>query len=1239
MSRPTVPAASLDRPLPIVRWRWLSTLGVGLSLLVVLAAAFVGWREHRLRQEQAATGAMLVAEGVERQLQDRLQVLAQELEQIALLDAGVSAPGQRLLVPGTHRRVVTEPIRVSEDGSATAEEGTARAMPVLPARQLDGIPAGLQLLAPQPAARRLHVVWDGTPAVRVAAQVDPEWFVQPLQGRSMEVGTVAGLVHDSRRSYASSSAGREAIGHLLTSTLFAPENIGRPQGLFEAPGALDGKSKRFVYRRVAGTPLTVVVGSPQVGIGVPVWRPLALTMVLGLLLAALWTWLLRAYARANAGQARLLGRLSEAGSRLQQAQAMASMGTWRWYLGSESVAWSDEIYRIYGHPPDHAPTMEAALAYIHPDDASRMRALFDSLASAESMAETEFRIVRSDGSVRWIQAHAESDEDARGPFLRGVQQDITELAEARDRLRQTERQYRFLFEANPLPMCVFHRQTLKFLAVNEALLRQYGYSEEDLLQATVLDLYPLSDRSAVEAEAFKERAERVQGRIWTHLRKDGTPIRAAIFTHDIDFNGQPARLAAAQDVTEREAEAQRFQLIARATNDAVWDLDLLTENVWWGDSFYATFGYSREDMEPTLQAWEVLVHPDDRERVSASLAAAVASPDAEEWEEYYRLRHAGGHYRQVQDRGFVLRDPEGTAVRMLGGIRDVTGEREADERLRLLSRAMDATINGVVIADARQPDYPLVYANAAFERMTGYAQSEILGRNCRFLQGADADQVGLEGIRYALREKGEARVLLRNYRKDGTLFWNELFMGPVFDDQGQVSHYIGAQNDVSEHQHYQQELAYRATHDPLTGLPNRQLIKDRLQIAVLSAEARKRGVAVLFIDLDDFKLVNDSLDHSAGDEALRVVAARLRGLVLGSNLLGRLGGDEFVMVVPDYVDEQQVQELIGRMVRVMAEPIEVGGFQHVITMSLGWCVYPEAGYDAETLLKHADIAMYEAKRQGRNRAVRYGLDLDAKVSQRLQLIAQLREALEQQQFVLAFQPIYDRDGSVKAMECLARWQHPVRGLLPPSEFIQVCEESGLITELGRRTLHEAARHHALLAEAGHGHVRLAVNVSALQFGHDLEQDVADVMQRFALPEGVLELELTESVIVENADSAIDTMRRIKAMGVCLAIDDFGTGYSSLAYLKRLPIDRLKIDRSFVMDLPGDQDAAAVCGSVIALAHSLGVKTVGEGVETDAQRSWLKAHGCDEMQGYLMARPAPFAEILATLDEVRASTQG
>jgi predicted signal transduction protein with EAL and GGDEF domain len=367
---------------------------------------------------------------------------------------------------------------------------------------------------------------------------------------------------------------------------------------------------------------------------------------------------------------------------------------------------------------------------------------------------------------------------------------------------------------------------------------------------------------------------------------------------------------------------------------------------------------------------------------------------------------------------------------------------------------------------------------------------------------------------------------------------------------------------------------------------------------------------------------------------LRTVGQRFEKAVRSPDTLGRFGGDEFVVILTEQIDEDGVGRVIERISAALAQPVDIAGAPHYVSASIGYCRYPDAGTDAETLLKKADLAMYQAKQQGRNRAVAYHSDFDAGVNERLHLVSALRDGLLRDEFCLEFQPLFDRDGKPVGLEALLRWQRPDRGLIAPDQFIGVCEDSGLIVLVGRWVLNEALRHYAQLAAAGFGHLRIAVNVSPAQFQESLYDDVRNAMQTHGLPQGVLELELTESVIMVAPENAIALMQRIDALGVSIAVDDFGTGYSSLAYLKRLPIDRLKIDRSFVADLGRDKDDEAICSSIIQLARSLGLQTVAEGVETVQQLGWLQARGCDEVQGFLLGRPLPFDEALQALIDAR-----
>lgn len=1229
MTERAVSAHSDDAGTDSKRNRRLLAFGLTLSLCAPVLGAGLLFYAKGQQQDIAAARSELLTNSIERQLLERLELLAHELAMQAgrakqthsAMEHTEPTGGSSLPVPLSGVRVVASP----RAAAAPASDALGRMQIDAPIRR------GEAWVVP--------VLRDDGSGHIVSGYVDSGWFAEVLQDYDLKGDELLNLVHDDRVMLARSPNHRGYVGRQLhDSDLFRPPQLGSSRGRYTSASVIDNVTRQFVFRRVAGTPLIIVASAPQSAILLPWYAFAAVVLALSISMCLLWAWLMRLLTRHQARQSTLVSQLNTTGLRLQQAQSMAAIGEYEWDLLTGLVSWSDETFRIYGREVEGRPlTLAEALSGVDPRDIDALHALSKQVVEEGNPVQAEYRIRRPDGDVRWIQARAGLVIESDGKrLIRGIQQDITELARVRERLREAEAQYRFLFERNPLPMWVYDRETLRFLAVNDSAIEKYGYDREKFLTLTVLDIRPPNER--IEAVEFLRRSPMRDdsGRAWQHVLSDGSIIHVNNVGSDIDFDGHDACLVLIRDISEqvraesdRRASEERFRLIARATSDAVYDLDPSTGTIWWSDSFYSTFGFSLGEVPGTLSGWEALVHPDDVARINLSLQSALDS-SASEWEEEYRFRRHNGDYAEVVDRGYVLRSSDGRAVRMVGGMLDVSERHQSDADLRLLRRAVEATNNGIVLTDARAPDQPIVYVNPAFEAITGYSSEEVLGRNCRFLQRGDCSQTAIESIRHAVRDECEVRVLLRNYRKDGTPFANEFHLAPVRDAAGVLTHFVGVQNDVTSRQRYEEQLAYRATHDELTSLPNRQLLMDRLQQAVLNAQRHGRQVAVAFIDLDDFKLVNDSLGHGAGDDVLRVVASRLREVVSETDTVGRFGGDEFVLVLTEQADETDIRRLISRIAAALIEPIAIAGISYTLTSSIGYCRYPEAGNNAEILLMRADVAMYQAKQQGRNRAVAYLPEFDRAVSRRLQMVSQLRDALRREEFELDFQPLFGAEDQPVALEALVRWQHPERGRLFPNDFISLCEESGLIVELGRRVLHEAARHHSLLVDAGLGHLRLAVNVSAAQFAQDLHADIAAVVREFSLPPGVLELELTESVIMADPERAIHAMQQIARLGVSISVDDFGTGYSSLAYLKRLPIDRLKIDRSFVRDLGSDPDDALICSAIIALAHSLGLSTVAEGVETVQQHEWLRLRGCDELQGFLLGRPRSFEEVLKLL---------
>ena len=568
--------------------------------------------------------------------------------------------------------------------------------------------------------------------------------------------------------------------------------------------------------------------------------------------------------------------------------------------------------------------------------------------------------------------------------------------------------------------------------------------------------------------------------------------------------------------------------------------------------------------------------------------------------------------------------------------KSMTAITRSEEAVRVRDRAIESSANGIIITDATKPDNPIDYVNPAFTRITGYAASEVIGKNCRFLTNDDRQQPELDTVRAAIHEKRECHVLMRNYRKDGSMFWNSLHLAPVRDENSVVTHFIGVQNDISDIKGYQDKLEHQANHDILTGLPNRYLLNDRLKQTIAQIQREGGVVAVAFVDLDGFKLVNDSLGHSAGDDLLRTVTERLKSCLRDSDTVARYGGDEFIVLVRDKTGGDGYSVVLRRILDSISKPFLLGTREVYVTGSIGVSLYPNDGGDIETLIKNADAAMFRAKDQGRNNIHYYTAEINAKVADRLALATDLHRALERNELLLHYQPQVDfKTGLIIGAEALVRWQHPTRGMVSPVVFIPVAEETGLIQPIGAWVIQTACAQTRDWLKKGLPLSSISVNVSVRQFMRkDLIDTLVKIIRHTQIDAQTLELEVTESLIMNNADEFISTLKKLKEVGIKIAIDDFGTGYSSLNYLKRMPVDRLKVDQSFVRDINVDPESSRIVEAIINLGHSFKLKVIAEGVETDQQLKFLRDRGCEEFQGFHFSRPVPAEEFTALLQSGR-----
>jgi len=552
--------------------------------------------------------------------------------------------------------------------------------------------------------------------------------------------------------------------------------------------------------------------------------------------------------------------------------------------------------------------------------------------------------------------------------------------------------------------------------------------------------------------------------------------------------------------------------------------------------------------------------------------------------------------------------------------------RESEEHLRLASRVFASTNEGITITDARGD---IISVNPAFTELTGYSAEEVVGKNPRILQSGRQDKAFYEAMWAEVRTTGKWHGEIWNRRKSGEIFPEWLTINAVPDGNGEVTHYVGVFTDISAIKASQDRLAFLAQHDPLTSLPNRLLFNDRLEHAIQRARREDLQLAVLFVDLDHFKVVNDTLGHHAGDELLIMVAQRVSERVRANDTLARLGGDEFILLLDNAESPNNVAMIGEKLLKTLQTPFDILGHQIHVGASIGISLYPADGESAEVLVKNADAAMYQAKAHGRNNFHFYTESMTANAMERLKLEGQLRGAVERGELELHYQPQYDVLAQrLIGTEALVRWKHPTLGLVAPIRFIPLAEETGYIVPLGEWVLNEACRQLTEWDALGFRLPHVAVNLSSKQFeAGQLVATVRAAIERAGIAPHRLELELTESLIMECNDS-FSVLEELRALGVSISIDDFGTGYSSLSYLKHLPIDKLKIDRSFVIDIGRDQNDEIIVRSIITLARSLGLKVLAEGVETEEQSAFLLAEGCVEVQGYLYGKPLQAADFFA-----------
>jgi diguanylate cyclase (GGDEF)-like protein/PAS domain S-box-containing protein len=933
---------------------------------------------------------------------------------------------------------------------------------------------------------------------------------------------------------------------------------------------------------------------------------------------------------------------------LQTAQRAARMG--HYVTDSNAATWTndalfDEIFGIEAHFERDCANW---LALILPEDGQLVRDYFmQIIQNQEIFPNMEYRITRPcDGIVRWIAVWGHNTYDENGNLIQqvGMIQDITERKLVEQRLQESEERLSLSQEYGGIGSWeadltnnkqIWSRtvhQLLKFPALSNP-------TWEDFLSV----IHPDDRQSVIDAnQAHLKQGKKYDVEYRAILTDGQTHWMRSAGQAQFSSDGTPVKfIGIVHDITERKLAEQRLQktteqlqLVLEGGHLGFWDWNIVTGDVQRNAIWADMLGYTQDEIEHSAKQWEDFVYIDDRKKARQSIHDVLEGrKPCHEIE--YRMLHKDGSIRWVLDHASIVqRDANGKPTRMSGTHTDITKLKTLEEKLResenFFSSLAQVNPVGIYRTDAAGN---CIFVNPKACEIIGMTPEQAQGNGWRdAIMASDREKVYSEW-QAAVQEHRQFTLEYRIQQANGKIIWVYGQATVIYDKAEQISGYVGTITDITERKVTEDYINHLAFYDPLTLLPNRRLLQERLKHAIEIDHRTHNKIAILMMDLDKFKAVNDNLGHAAGDELLKQVAERIKIRLREADTVARLGGDEFVILVEDVTHDSHIARIAEDVIHALAQPFTLYERHEVyIGTSIGIAIHPQHGNSVETLMDNADTALYHAKAQGRGCFAYFSETLTQKARERIALETQLRRAIEQQELRVYFQPQIDiNSGRIVAAEALVRWHDPVHGCLMPSHFIGLAEESGLIAIIGEWVLRETCKLGRQWLDHGLPALTLAVNVSPYQFArHDINSLVTEILAETGFPADYLELEITESGLMENQDHAMFILNALHKQGVHLAIDDFGTGYSSLAYLKYFPVDVLKIDKTFIDDIPFLEGDMTITATIISMAHHLGFKVLAEGVETPEQLAFLREQGCDRYQGFLYSKALPAEDFVRLL---------